>query len=643
MSKDNENNQPENLFEKFYLQQTNEPNKSKNIPQSHTSHNLTSSQLSANNDINVERSNYFSKCFANSVIPYLSIIDVINLKKCSKLLNIIVNPKAIKICILSNSINNFPSKEIRMSIWQHYMSYENFTSTLLSKYLIIEEKDENKREEIYYKYLSQIIEKIKNNGELTEKEKEIYDEEKIKKIKSSIDFIKRDIDRTFYTDFFIKEGGKEMLKNVLEYMCGVPGNVGYCQGMNFIVGSMLSLFRNEIKTLYIFSNLIQNYELVNLFAYNTPDYGIRVFQINYYVRKYLPRIYHHFNNNNLSFDMIYSRWLLTLFANYLDINRLDFPWTCIFTDGWKGIIKLCLILLYELREQLLKCDLEKLSNLLKEETLKYHNNYMNSFFMYQRMFKVKNKKLKELRNEYFIDLARRKLEDTNSEVEKWDEDQKQPLNEYLEKKNKLELESQKKIEYFKTLNEEANKKYLIAFRQYHNYMKGVNSLKQEIDKIATKKYDYDRILSHYTNILNEIDNPKEEKKEENEEEKTEQENKETPRDKKKREKEEKAKKKKEIKELKSKKSMLVKEKNKILEKYAPIKKEFDVKNEILFKKCDIIDKYKTEFDKWINEKNKTKDEMEKYLFEVEEKNKEYIQVLSDKLKLSEIYKKSYKF
>ena len=643
MSKDNENNQLENLFEKFYLQQTNEPNKSKNIPQSHTSHNLTSSQLSANNDINVERSNYFSKCFANSVIPYLSIIDVINLKRCSKLLNIIVNPKAIKICILSNSINNFPSKEIRMSIWQHYMSYENFTSTLLSKYLITEEKDENKREEIYYKYLSQIIEKIKNNGELTEKEKEIYDEEKIKKIKSSIDFIKRDIDRTFYTDFFIKEGGKEMLKNVLEYMCGVPGNVGYCQGMNFIVGSMLSLFRNEIKTLYIFSNLIQNYELVNLFAYNTPDYGIRVFQINYYVRKYLPRIYHHFNNNNLSFDMIYSRWLLTLFANYLDINRLDFPWTCIFTDGWKGIIKLCLILLYELREQLLKCDLEKLSNLLKEETLKYHNNYMSSFFMYQRMFKVKNKKLKELRNEYFIDLARRKLEDTNSEVEKWDEDQKQPLNEYLEKKNKLELESQKKIEYFKTLNEEANKKYLIAFRQYHNYMKGVNSLKQEIDKIATKKYDYDRILSHYTNILNEIDNPKEEKKEENEEEKTEQESKETPRDKKKREKEEKAKKKKEIKELKSKKSMLVKEKNKILEKYAPIKKEFDVKNEILFKKCDVIDKYKTEFDKWINEKNKTKDEMEKYLFEVEEKNKEYIQVLSDKLKLSEIYKKSYKF
>ena len=97
-----------------------------------------------------------------------------------------------------------------------------------------------------------------------------------------------------------------------------------------------------------------------------------------------------------------------------------------------------------------------------------------------------------------------------------------------------------------------------------------------------------------------------------------------------------------MKELKAKKSMLIKEKNKILEKYGPIKKEFDSKNEILFNKCDIIDKYKTEFDKWLDKKNKTKDEMEKYLFEVEEKNKEFIQVLSEKLKLSENYKKTYK-
>ena len=632
----------DNLFEKYYLSQNNKKNTSlaNNISQSTSKSSLSSSQISnATADINIEFSDNFTKCFCNSVVPYLSINDLINLKKSSKLLNLIINQKAINICILSNSINNFHSNEYRMSVWGHYMGLKDFTTTILSNYLNKKDEEKNKDlkedEKEYYKYILEIIEKIKKNDELTEEEKKIYTDDKIKSIKNSIDFIKRDIDRTFYTDFFTKEDGKTQLKNILESMCAVPGNVGYCQGMNFIVGSMLSLFKNEVKTLYIFSNLIQKYELTTLFAYNTPDYGIRVYQLNYYVKKYIPSVYYHFKNNNLSFDMIYSRWLLTLFANYLDINRLDFPWSCLFIHKWKGLIKTCLFLIYELKEQLLKCDLEKLSNLLKEDTIKYHNNYQHSFYQYQKFFKVKNKKLKELRNEYFIDLAKQKLEETNSEVEQWEEDQKEPLNEYLEKKNKLEKESEIKIEAFKKMNEEANKKYLVAFKQYSNYMKGVRAFQEVIDKIATQKYDYDKILSHYNHIIEDIDNQKNidnDKKKEDE--------KNIDKEKKKIEK---AMAKKKKKEMKAKKAMLIKEKNKILEKYGPIKKEFDNKTEILYKKCDIIDKYKTELDKWDNEKNKTKNEMQQYLFDVEEKNKEYIQILSDKLKLSENYKKTYKF
>ena len=661
----------DNLFEKYYLQQTSKTNLSSSLNLSHNTSksNLSTSQISTNTDINLESSNNFIKVFHSSVIPYLSILDVINLKKCSKLLNLIINQKAINICILSNSTLNFPSNEYRLSIWGHYMGLKDFTSSIILKYLnktndnINLEEDEKE----YYKYITEIIEKIVNNQELTEEDKKIYNDEKVKSIRNSIDFIKRDINRTFYTDFFTKEGGKEQLKNVLERMCAVPGNVGYCQGMNFIVGSMLFLFKNEIKTLYVFSNLIQKYELTTLFDYNTPDYGIRVYQLNYYVKKYIPSVYYHFKNNNLSFDMIYSRWLLTLFANYLDINRLDFPWSCLFIDKWKGLIKICLFLIYDLKEQLLKCDLEKLSNLLNEDSIKYHNNYMNCFFIYQKVFKVTNKKLKELRNEYFIDLAKKKLEDTNSQVEQWEEDQKQPLNEYLEKKNKLEAESEKVIENYKKANEEANKKYLIAFRQYSNYMKSIKAFQKEIDKVATQKYEYEKIISHYNQIIDEINKPQELKNEDNKNEDNKNEDnknednknddnknednknedikneKEKQKEKKKIEKAEKAMIKKKNKEMKNKKDMLIKEKKKIMEKLGPIKKEFDTKTELLYKKCPTIDKYKIELDKWDLEKNKTKNDMQKYLFEIEEQNKEFIQILSDKLKLSENYKKSYKF
>ena len=627
-----------NIFEKYYLQQSNKQliktpsNRSLNT-------NISSSSSSIqilNSDFNIDSSNNFLKCFHTSVIPYLSISDLIQLKKCSKLLNSIVDEKAISLCVISNSIKNFQSNEYRMNIWSHYLDLNKFITLLLYKYFIKEDDIENEKideskENQYYKYAGEVIDKIQNKEELTEQEKLIYTPDKIKGILDSLDFIKRDIDRTMYTDFFLKEGGKKQLGNILQRMCVVPGNVGYCQGMNFIVGNMLTLFRNEVKTFYIFSCMIQNYDLINLFAYNTPDYGIRVYQLNYYVKKYIPSVYYHFKNNNLSFDMIYSRWLLTLFSNYLETNRLDFPWTCFFIHKWKGLIKLCLIFIYDLKDQLLKCDLATLSFLLKEDSIKYHNDYMKSFYLYTKKFKITNGQLKQLRNEYFIDLAKKKLEMTKSQIEEWEDDQKGPLIEYLNEKNKLENVSSKIIENYKKLNEEANKKYIIAFNQYSSYMKNIKLFQKGIDKVATDKLEYDKIISHYNtaiqntdinnNILlqknkndHNIDNNnlnKNVKKIQN--------------------------------EIKNKKNMLVKEKNKIVEKYTPIKHEFDVKTDLLYKKCDTIDKYKSELDLWEKEKNRIKEEMQNYLFEVEQKNNKLIRILSDKLKLSEIYKKSYKF
>ena len=627
-----------NIFEKYYLQQSNKQliktpsNRSLN-----TSISSSSSSIQIlNSDFNIDSSNNFLKCFHTSVIPYLSISDLIQLKKCSKLLNSIVDEKAISLCVISNSIKNFQSNEYRMNIWSHYLDLNKFITLLLYKYFIKEDDIENEKidenkENQYYKYAGEVIDKIQNKEELTEQEKLIYTPDKIKGILDSLDFIKRDIDRTMYTDFFLKEGGKKQLGNILQRMCVVPGNVGYCQGMNFIVGNMLTLFRNEVKTFYIFSCMIQNYDLINLFAYNTPDYGIRVYQLNYYVKKYIPSVYYHFKNNNLSFDMIYSRWLLTLFSNYLETNRLDFPWTCFFIHKWKGLIKLCLIFIYDLKDQLLKCDLATLSFLLKEDSIKYHNDYMKSFYLYTKKFKITNEQLKQLRNEYFIDLAKKKLEMTKSQIEEWEDDQKGPLTEYLNEKNKLENVSSKIIENYKKLNEEANKKYIIAFNQYSSYMKSIKLFQKGIDKVATDKLEYDKIISHYNtaiqntdinnNILlqknkndHNIDNNnlnKNVKKIQN--------------------------------EIKNKKNMLVKEKNRIVDKYTPIKHEFEVKTDLLYKKCDTIDKYKSELDLWEKEKNRIKEEMQNYLFEVEQKNNKLIRILSDKLKLSEIYKKSYKF
>lgn len=53
-----------------------------------------------------------------------------------------------------------------------------------------------------------------------------------------------------------------------------------------------------------------------------PDFYLRMYQINIYLKIYLPNVYSHFINNNIPFDMIYSKWILTAFSSYLNHDTL---------------------------------------------------------------------------------------------------------------------------------------------------------------------------------------------------------------------------------------------------------------------------------------------------------------------------------
>ena len=150
--------------------------------------------------------------------------------------------------------------------------------------------------------------------------------------------------------------------------------------------------------------------------------------------------------------------------------------------------------------------METLTLLMKENNFKI--NLSNSIYLYRNKFKVTNKQLRELKTEYYADLVRKKLDETNTQIDKWDEDQKQPLIEYLKEKNKIENNVMKDIETYKILNEESIKKYLIALKKNTDLMNFVNSLKKRINELSTIKYDYEELFEHYKKALKQIDNNK---------------------------------------------------------------------------------------------------------------------------------------
>ncbi len=608
-----------NIFEKFFLtnylkksssdsnSNNNRINTSKSVISSNLNYNLTTT--SNGNNINYDLSMNFQNIFNCYVLPYLNIKDVINLKLTNKLLNFLINEKGIKYTILSNSIKNNFTPNQYYNIWSYYMNLEAYKENILKN-----DKNEKINEIEYYNNLKQTVINIKNSNENDKKTH-------IGQLKENFDTISRDITRTYHNDFFTKENGIEMLKNNLECINAAPNSLGYIQGMNFISGGFIYILKDEIKSYYLFSCLLYTYDLKNLYSYNTPDYNIRVYQLNYYVKKYFPEIFYHFKKENLPFDLLYSNWIITIFSNYFDINNLYYPFTLFILNKWKGIIKLCLLLINDLKDKLININLEELSKLMQNihetKNIKLFHNLEKNFNLYFK-FKVTNQELKNLRDDYYIDLAKNKLE--NIKFESWENDQKNALNEYLTDKKKLEINVKKDIENYKKLNEEINLKYLIALKNYNIQNKIINNLKINIDKIANEKYSYEELFNFYKINIKSIKNKIEIKNLKND-----------------------FKIKKKSHEEKNKIEILTKEMNKIIEKYTPILNDYLNKTELLYNKINNIDKYKFELENLEKKKLNRKIDMENYLIMYEKKNNELIKELCEKLKLSENFKKNNKF
>lgn len=312
---------------------------------------------------------------------------------------------------------------------------------------------------------------------------------------------------------------------------------------------------------------------------------------------------------------------MTLFSNYFDIENLDFPYTCFIIDKWKGFFKVCLILLNDLKDILLKCNLESLSEIIKDSNCfkKYHKNFNKYFELYSMKFKITGQELQKIRDDYYIKLAEDKL----AKNEKWDKDQKKPLEKYLTEKEKIAEISKKYITNYKSLIEMIDKKYLLVLKDYNFQLKFIQHKKEKINELVDKKCCYEQlyqmfegnlknleISDHLSSLKNDV-SLFQYKQSQN--------------------------------ELTKKKQMITKELNKVYEKYNPINAEYHKITKELYEDYEKLDKFKILIDKYNFDKSKRKKQMEDYLFQLEIKNRQLISELCADLKLSENFLKHQKF
>ena len=130
----------------------------------------------------------------------------------------------------------------------------------------------------------------------------------------SENIIVRDINRTFTGhQFFQDENGQQALYKLSKAYSIYDEEVGYCQGLSFLIASLL-LHMPEEQTFNLLVKIMYRYEVREIYKTNFESLHLRFYQLENLMRDYLPELHEHFVDLNIESHMFASQWFLTLFT-----------------------------------------------------------------------------------------------------------------------------------------------------------------------------------------------------------------------------------------------------------------------------------------------------------------------------------------
>ena len=218
-----------------------------------------------------------------------------------------------------------------------------------------------------------------------------------------------------------------MLGRVLQAAAAAMPEIGYCQGMNFVAGTLLlgclpasitggifTVKGDKILDLYDVDDedgddddeseddedegakkrgggkeVLSDEERLNvecdvftimqgivskdgklamsgLWQAGVPRMKLRVFQLDRLMRWTLPRLHAHFLSIQLAPEILVVQWFLTLFSYTVPMGLTLRIWDYIFLGGWPAMFRIAISLMAALEGQLLNSDLEGVGLMMRD-------------------------------------------------------------------------------------------------------------------------------------------------------------------------------------------------------------------------------------------------------------------------------------
>ena len=400
----------------------------------------------------------------SNIISFLEFKDIIQFQNTNKYFHKLLTNKKI---LREYALSGVMSSENRLLFYETIINFKELKLNLRNELLRY-----NIKSKIYNNILL-----LANNLK-----------DKDEKFSYVIEQIGKDVNRTFYTEKFKERNGKEILKNILTAIAFIRPEIGYCQGMNFIAGALINFIDNEEKCFWIFLHFIDNIELKMLYIQNMPVYLIKLYQLNYYIKENFPKLLPHLKKNQVNPDIFFSKWILTAFSNFLPFETLYNVWDLFIIDKWKAIFKFSIIILSYMKDKLMNLDLYSFSPYVRNNA---NINELNFYDLskYYNNYKISNKKLEELKEDFYIEDLKSKLEINKSGI-----NQNYHINNYQSELNHFIYNLKKPVEKLQqqiaNINLECEKK----LKKYEEKLSLVKELKMKLEEEIELKTKYENTL-----------------------------------------------------------------------------------------------------------------------------------------------------
>ncbi|KAF9184179.1 GTPase-activating protein [Haplosporangium sp. Z 11] len=223
--------------------------------------------------------------------------------------------------------------------------------------------------------------------------------------------IQRDMSRTFPNhEYFQAEGlGQESLFNVVKAYSLYDTEVGYCQGLSFVVGPLLLNMPDE-EAFCVLVRMMSSYEMR---GHYTPDMNmlqLRLYQFEQLMEETVPLIFKHFQNQGIRSTMYASQWFMTLFAYKFPLDLVFRVYDILFVEGIESLLRFAIALLKANHDKILNHDFETLIEFLKNGLFEPYMNNPCLFVQDAYRVKVTPKKLSQYAQKYTAMVQRQQAE-----------------------------------------------------------------------------------------------------------------------------------------------------------------------------------------------------------------------------------------